>query len=48
LDQDRSNVIVFLNNCEDAEWNFEIHENATEIDGLEETEVALDADGCVD
>ncbi len=36
----------FLKDGEDAEWNFEIHENATEIDGLGAAEVAPEADGC--
>ena len=35
----------FLKDGEDAEWNFEIHENATEIDGLGATEVAPEDDG---
>lgn len=36
----------FLKDGEDEEWNFEIHENATEIDGLGVAEVALEDDGC--
>lgn len=37
----------FLKDGEDVEWNFEIHENATEIDGLGAAEVAPEADGGV-
>ena len=36
----------FLKDGEDVEWNFEIHENATEIEGLGAAEVAPEADGC--